>query len=85
MTATYLVAYPHPHIPQVNRILPCEVTSGTRGTQLIKQLIADYPEYSEDLKSATLWKASRPLVVQLPPDRRYSPQISLPRTWTTNP
>lgn len=69
MTAThshYLVAYPHPSIPPTERIRPYRVGPEFKG-ELLKEIRAAYPQYSDDLKGATLWKVSCLTVVQLPP------------------
>ena len=67
MTSTYIVAYPHPTIPPRERILPLELGSGARGRGLLKLLKDEFPNHSDDLKDATLWKAGRSTVARLPP------------------
>ena len=63
----FTVAYPHPSIPPAKRMSPCEVGPKTYRKGLLEQLIEEYPEHSEDLRQATIWKASCLSIAQLPP------------------
>ena len=65
-TRTYIVAYPHPSIRPLHRTCVCEVGSEACTADLLSQLCEQYPRYTEDLKRATLWRASRCL-----PKTRY--------------
>ena len=58
-TTTYIVAYPHPSIHELDRACACEVDSRTRRKGLLSQLYEEYPRLTEDLKEATLWRVSR--------------------------
>jgi hypothetical protein len=65
--AAYIVVYPHPSIPPVERIQRLELESGDDGKQLLELLRGIFPDHSSDLKDATLWKVSRSSAAQLPP------------------
>ena len=70
MTANYvryIVVYPHPSVPKGERIRRIKLDSEARGETLCELLKSKYPEHSSDLRSATLWKASRSTVARLPP------------------
>jgi hypothetical protein len=60
MTATYIVAYPHPSFDREDRCCQCGVDARTNRRDILDQLEKEYvrPEYIEDLREATLWKAS---------------------------
>ena len=65
-STTYIAVYAHPHIPVKKRAKAVILESGARGKQLLDQLFDEYPDYRDDLNSATLWKASRFTAVRLP-------------------
>ena len=65
-STTYIAVYAHPHIPVKKRANAVILESGARGKQLLDQLFDEYPDYRDDLNSATLWKASRFTAVRLP-------------------
>ncbi|KAF9779327.1 hypothetical protein BJ322DRAFT_1024686 [Thelephora terrestris] len=60
MTTTYIVAYPHPSFGREDRCCRCRVDAETNRRDILDQLGQEYvrPEYIEDLREATLWKAS---------------------------
>ena len=65
--AYYNVAYPHPSVPEGKRVRRIKLDSEASGETLFELVRSKYPEHSSDLESATLWKASRSTVAQLPP------------------
>lgn len=64
--ATYIVVYAHPHVDPRNRVLVVTVDSDARGKAILDKLYDAYPDFRHDLKSATLWKASRLTGSQIP-------------------
>jgi len=58
-TEAYLVAYPNSQIPSLKRVCEVKVDSRTSIDGLLSQLCLRYPDYTEDLKRAALWKVSR--------------------------
>jgi len=70
-TTTYTVAYPHPEISPEERIELFRLDSDDDGDTLVERLCGHYLDHRDDLKDATLWKASRSTVVQLPPDQHH--------------
>jgi len=84
-TTTYTVAYPHPGVPSEERIKLFRPASGAGGDTLIELLCDHYPDHRDDLKGATLWKASRSTVVQLPPDQHHRLLNLFLRSWIMNP
>ena len=67
MTSTYIVAYPHPTIPPRKRVQPLKLDLDARGEDLLMLLKDKFPDHRDDLEDATLWKAGRSTVAQLPP------------------
>jgi len=64
----YIVAYPHPKVLRQTRILPFEGEGGKfLGAALHKDICDAYPDLRDDLRLATLWKASRSTMAQLSP------------------
>ena len=65
--AYYSVAYLHPSVSEDSRIERIKLDSEASGEILCELLKSIYKEQSSDLERATLWKASRLVVAQLPP------------------
>jgi len=84
-TTTYIVAYPHPEVSRHKLIKRLRCGSDDDGDTLIDRLCDIYPGHRDDLKEATLWKVSRSIMAQLPSDQHHRPQVSLLRSWITNP
>jgi len=55
-TTMYRVAYPHPSLHPLDRVSACSVGPETHRRTLLSQLYEAYPDHTEDLKRATLWK-----------------------------
>ena len=67
MTAKfYIVAYPHPEVSRSYRSLPFKLDPEDFGFTLLQQVRDAYPDQLDDLKNATLWKASCSMMAQLP-------------------
>ena len=62
----FVVAYPHPSVPDQGRLRQVVVGSQFSSDALLERLSALYPEHSPDLKGATFWKASRSSVAPFP-------------------
>ena len=84
-TTTYTVTYPHPEIHPEERIKLFTLDSDAGGGTLIRKLCDHYPDHRDDLKDATLWKASRSTVVQFPPDQHHRLWNLFLRSWAKNP
>jgi len=65
--AHYLVAYPHPSVPQESRVKRIKLDSETDGETLRELLKSIHKEHSRDLASATLWTVSHSAMAQFPP------------------
>ena len=67
VATAYLVGYPHSTIRLTEDIERLRCYSGTT-RRILPQLVKDlYPEYVNDLKGATIRKASCSSVAQIPP------------------
>lgn len=66
-TMSYVVLYPHPSISAKDRLTLLTIPQGAGGVERLDGLARVYPGLSADLEKATLWKASRTSMAQLPP------------------
>jgi len=55
----YHVAYPNPSLRPKDRVCRCGVDSETDRKGLLSQLYEEYPDHTEDLKHASIWKVIR--------------------------
>ena len=55
-TTIYRIAYPHPSLQFPLRTTVCDVDQKTFKKNPLSQLYEEFPDHSEDLKRATLWK-----------------------------
>jgi len=72
-TKDYTVAYPNTLIHRRERTCQVKVDSITRRNDIISQLCLEYPDYTEDLKRASLYKVSHSLSMA-----SYLPSIPVP-------
>ena len=71
-TTIYMVAYPHPFLEPRERIFPYRVDPQTYRPDLLTKLYNEYPNHTEDLKAATIWKVPPLLSIT-----RCPPQLAL--------